>query len=130
MVTAGIVILTLLVVAFVLLSFVASQLASRVGARLIDPILSAALVSGRRVRRETKLGRHPASVGSAAVDVAGSVTPLESARVLMIGAGEVAEGVLRALQGRTAGTAVFDRPGGPKPVRLTEIGRASCRARV
>ena len=34
--------------------------------RLIDTILSAALVSGRRVRRETKLGRHPASVGSAA----------------------------------------------------------------
>jgi glutamyl-tRNA reductase len=77
--------------------------------RLIDTILSAALVSGRRVRRETKLGRHPASVGSAAVDVAGSVTPLESARVLMIGAGEVAEGVLRALQGRTAGTAVVTR---------------------
>ena len=34
--------------------------------RLIDTVLTAALVAGRRVRRETRLGRHPASVGSAA----------------------------------------------------------------
>jgi glutamyl-tRNA reductase len=77
--------------------------------RLIDTVLSAALVAGRRVRRETKLGRHPASVGSAAVDVAASVTPLAPARVLIIGAGEVADGVLRALQGRTARAAVITR---------------------
>ena len=77
--------------------------------RLIDTILSAALVAGRRVRRETMLGRHPASMGSAAVDVAGSVTPLAQARVLVLGAGEVAEGVLKALRGRTAGTALANR---------------------
>jgi glutamyl-tRNA reductase len=77
--------------------------------RLIDTILSAALVAGRRVRRETKLGRHPASVGSAAVDVAASVSPLSQARVLIIGAGEVADGVLRALRGRSERTAVVTR---------------------
>src|SRR5919108_293596 len=77
--------------------------------RLIDTILSAALVAGRRVRRETKLGRHPASVGSAAVDVATSVAGLANTRVLVIGAGEVAEGVLKALRGHTAGTAVVTR---------------------
>jgi glutamyl-tRNA reductase len=77
--------------------------------RLIDTILSGALVAGRRVRKETKLGRHPASVGSAAVDVAASVLPLGRSRVLIIGAGEVAEGVLKALQGRTARTAVVTR---------------------
>ena len=77
--------------------------------RLIDTVLSAALVAGRRVRRETKLGRHPASVGSAAVDVAASVVPLGAGRVLVIGAGEVAEAVLKALQGRTARTAVLTR---------------------
>jgi glutamyl-tRNA reductase len=77
--------------------------------RLIDMVLSAALVAGRRVRRETKLGRHPASVGSAAVDVASSVAGLAHARVLVIGAGEVAEGVLKALRGHTAGTAVVTR---------------------
>jgi glutamyl-tRNA reductase len=77
--------------------------------RMIDTILSAALVAGRRVRRETKLGRHPASVGSAAVDVASSAVALGPARVLIVGAGEVAEGVLRALRGRTARTAVVTR---------------------
>src|SRR5262245_14822750 len=77
--------------------------------RMIDTILSGALVAGRRVRRETKLGRHPASVGSAAVDVAASITALAPARVLIVGAGEVAEGVLRALRGRTARTAVITR---------------------
>jgi glutamyl-tRNA reductase len=77
--------------------------------RLIDTVLSAALVAGRRVRRETGLGQHPASVGSAAVDVAASVTALAPARVLIVGAGEVAEGVMRALRGRTARTAVVTR---------------------
>jgi len=61
------------------------------------------------VRRETQLGRHPASVGSAAVDVAASLAPLEPARVVMVGAGEVAEAVLGALRGRTYRTAVVTR---------------------
>lgn len=77
--------------------------------RLIDIIVSAALVAGRRVRRDTGLGRHPQSVGSAAVDVAASVVPLAQARVLVLGAGKVGEGVLRALAGRTAVTAVVNR---------------------
>ncbi|HWB42973.1 MAG TPA: glutamyl-tRNA reductase [Gemmatimonadales bacterium] len=78
--------------------------------RLVDSILSAALVAGRRVRRETMLGRHPASVSSAAVDVAESaVGSLATARALVLGAGDVAEGVLRALHGRTAGTALVNR---------------------
>lgn len=78
--------------------------------RIMDAIFSAALVAGRRVRRETILGRHPASVSSAAVDVAGSVTGgLAGARALVLGAGEVAEGVLKALHGRTAGTALINR---------------------
>ena len=77
--------------------------------RLIDTVVSLALVAGRRVRRETVLGRHPASVGSAAVDVAASLGPLAQSRALVLGAGEVAEAVLKALQGRTAGTAVVNR---------------------
>ena len=77
--------------------------------RLIDTVVSAALVAGRRVRRETLLGRHPASVGSAAVDVAACTLPLPESRALVLGAGEVAEAVLRALQGRTAGTALVNR---------------------
>ena len=38
--------------------------------REMDAIFSASLTTGRRVRSETLLGRHPASVSSAAVDLA------------------------------------------------------------
>ena len=88
--------------------------------------MSAALVAGRRVRRETMLGRHPASVSSAAVDVArhgvrgvlGKRGRWYSAR------GEVAEGVLKALHGRTAGTALVNRR--PEPCRRARL-RMGCR---
>ncbi len=78
--------------------------------RVIDTIMSGALVAGRRVRRETLLGRHPDSVSSAAVDIAATVCrSLTDARALVLGGGEVAEGVLKALHGRTAGTALVNR---------------------
>jgi glutamyl-tRNA reductase len=71
--------------------------------RDMDLILSGALAAGRRVRRETMLGRHPSSVSSAAVDLIverwGSIG---SRGVVVLGAGEAAEGILRALQERGA----------------------------
>ena len=89
--------------------------------RVIDTIMSGALVAGRRVRRETLLGRHPASVSSAAVDVAATVYgPLANARALVLGAGEVSEGVLKALHGRTAGTALVTR----RPDRAAALASA------
>jgi glutamyl-tRNA reductase len=89
--------------------------------RVIDAILSAALVAGRRVRRETGLGRHPGSVSAAAVDVALSLSgSLSASRALVLGAGEVAEGVLRALHGRTAGTALVNR----RPERAAALAAA------
>ncbi|HEV8178263.1 MAG TPA: hypothetical protein VGP44_11335, partial [Gemmatimonadales bacterium] len=66
--------------------------------REMDLILSAALAAGRRVRCETLLGRHPASVSSAAVDlIAERWGEIGSRKVVVLGAGEAAEGVLRAL---------------------------------
>lgn len=66
--------------------------------RDMDLILSAALAAGRRVRCETLLGRHPASVSSAAVDLmAERWGEIGSREVVVLGAGEAAEGVLRAL---------------------------------
>jgi glutamyl-tRNA reductase len=66
--------------------------------RDMDLILSAALAAGRRVRCETSLGRHPASVSSAAVDlIAERWGKIGSREVVVLGAGEAAEGVLRAL---------------------------------
>jgi glutamyl-tRNA reductase len=69
----------------------------------MDLILSGALAAGRKVRRETMLGRHPSSVSSAAVDlIAEQWGHIGSRGVVVLGAGEAAEGILRALQERGA----------------------------
>jgi glutamyl-tRNA reductase len=67
--------------------------------REMDLIFSAALSAGRRVRHETSLGRHPASVSSAAVEVAARELAgrTDGRPVVVLGAGEAAEGVLRSL---------------------------------
>ena len=67
--------------------------------RAMDAIFSAALAAGRRVRRETMLGRHPASVSSAAVELAATEwgDGFGDRQVVVLGAGEAAEGVLRSL---------------------------------
>ena len=71
--------------------------------REMDLILSGALAAGRKVRRETMLGRHPSSVSSAAVDlIAERWGNIGSRGVVVLGAGEAAEGVLRALDERGA----------------------------
>ncbi|HUR96165.1 MAG TPA: glutamyl-tRNA reductase [Gemmatimonadales bacterium] len=73
--------------------------------REMDAIFSAALAAGRRVRRETLLGRHPTSVSSAAVELAAKewIDGLGGRPIVVLGAGEAAEGVLSALhlQGAT-----------------------------
>jgi glutamyl-tRNA reductase len=72
--------------------------------REMDLIFSAALSAGRRVRRETLLGRHPSSVSSAAVDlVLQQWQEARSPEVVVLGAGEAAEGVLRAFNQRGIG---------------------------
>jgi glutamyl-tRNA reductase len=81
--------------------------------REMDLILSAALAAGRRVRRETVLGWHPASVSSSAVNlIAERWGGIGSRRVLVLGAGEAAEGVLRSLheQGASDVTLLSRRP--------------------
>jgi glutamyl-tRNA reductase len=71
--------------------------------REMDLILSGALSAGRKVRRETMLGRHPSSVSSAAVDLIAERWGAIGARgVVVLGAGEAAEGILRALHERGA----------------------------
>ena len=79
--------------------------------RVLDAVFIGALTAGRRVRRETMLGRHPGSVSSAAVDVAASGTGgLSGRRALILGAGSVAEGILQALgPHRVAAVAVVNR---------------------
>jgi glutamyl-tRNA reductase len=71
------------------------------------------LAAGRRVRRDTLLGRHPSSVASAAVELAANHSGgFDQKQVLVLGAGEAAEGVLRSLheQGASSVTLLSRHP--------------------
>jgi glutamyl-tRNA reductase len=69
--------------------------------QLLSRLFKHAVESGKRVRTETGIGRHPVSISSAAVAVAAEhLGSLDGARVLVIGAGEMGEGVARSLVSR------------------------------
>lgn len=60
-----------------------------------------AVESGKRVRTETGISRHPVSIPSAAVTVAAEhLGTLEGARVLVIGAGQMGKGLASTLRSR------------------------------
>jgi glutamyl-tRNA reductase len=72
-----------------------------VAGQLLSRLFRHAVESGKRVRTETGIGRHPVSISSAAVAVAAEhLGSLDGARVLVIGAGEMGEGVARSLASR------------------------------
>jgi len=90
--------------------------------RDMDLIFSAALAAGRRVRSGTLLGRHPASVSSAAVDLMDARWgQIGSRQTLVLGAGEAAEGVLRALHEHGASRVVLLNR---RPVRAKVLAEA------
>jgi glutamyl-tRNA reductase len=71
--------------------------------QLLSHLFRHAVESGKRVRTETGIGRHPVSISSAAVAVAAEhLGSLDGAHVLVIGAGEMGEGVARSLASRGA----------------------------
>jgi glutamyl-tRNA reductase len=77
------------------------------GQNVAGPVLSrlfhTALRAGKRARTDTAIGHNPASVSSVAVRLAEQVVPdLSAARVLVIGAGEMAELAVEALRIRGA----------------------------
>jgi glutamyl-tRNA reductase len=78
---------------------------------LLAGVFRHAVESGKRVRTETQIGRHPVSISSAAVAVAAEhLGGLEGCRVLVIGAGEMADGMAVALANRgVAGICVANR---------------------
>ena len=72
------------------------------GARTTGPMTNklfrAALATGKRVRTETAISEGRSSVASVAVDAArAAIGDLEQSHVVIVGAGETAEGVARAL---------------------------------
>ena len=100
----------------------AHQLAAAAGASTweMDLAFAAAIAAGRRARRDGVLGRHPASVSSTAVQHAARCLggTLTGASVLVLGAGEVAVGVLRAIESQGGAT------------RVTLLSRRGERSRV
>jgi glutamyl-tRNA reductase len=78
------------------------QIAEREGTagQLLSRTFRHAIEVGKRARTETGIGRHAVSVSSAAVRVAAEqLGSLEGRRVLLLGAGEVGEGMALALSG-------------------------------
>jgi glutamyl-tRNA reductase len=73
--------------------------AGTVGARL-GRIFDGAFSAAKAVRTETEIGRSVVSIGSVAADLAGKIfDDLASCRVLLVGAGKMAEATARSLSG-------------------------------
>lgn len=80
---------------------------------LLSTLFRRAIQAGRRVRRQTGLGRQPLSLGSAAVRLLEQVRgPLRGEEVLLVGTGDVAELVGRHLRARGVRLAVASRTRG------------------
>ena len=101
--------------------------------QLLSRMFKHAVESGKRVRTETGISRHPVSIPSAAVAVAAEhLGDLDGARVLVIGAGHMGSGLASTLRSRGVAEVVvanrtLDRAErlaaeiGARPIPLTEI---------
>jgi glutamyl-tRNA reductase len=68
---------------------------------ILSSMFRTAIHTGKRVRSETEIGRHPITLSSIAIHlVEQSTCPLNQQKVLVIGAGEMAEKTLEALHWR------------------------------
>jgi len=80
-------------------------LAARATGPLTHKLFRAALATGKRVRSHTRISEGRASVASVAVELArDAIGDLAERRVLIVGAGETAEGVARALHDQSVAT--------------------------
>lgn len=80
-------------------------LAARATGPLTNKLFRAALATGKRVRSQTRIGEGRSSVASVAVELARDVLgDLAERRVLIVGAGETAEGTARALHAEGVAT--------------------------
>ena len=80
-------------------------LAARATGPLTNKLFRAALATGKRVRSHTRISEGKASMASVAVELArDAIGDLTERRVLIVGAGETAEGVARALHAEGVAT--------------------------
>jgi glutamyl-tRNA reductase len=84
--------------------------ASRSSGLLLDRLFACAVRAGRRARNETGLGERPGSLAAVAANVAGEVLgDLAGRRVLVVGAGAMAELVAACFRARGAQIVVASR---------------------
>lgn len=75
-----------------------TALAHGAAAHTLSALFHGAIRAGRRARHETAINRHPATVGSVAVKmVSETLSDLDRATVVVVGAGAMAESALAAL---------------------------------
>lgn len=66
--------------------------------KVLSRLFQAAIHAGKRARTETAIGQNPASIASAGLRlIAGTIPDLSRARVLVLGAGKMAELVIKGL---------------------------------
>jgi glutamyl-tRNA reductase len=88
-------------------AFSASQTGNTIGA-ILSRLFSEAVHTGKRAHRETAASHHTTSVGHAAVLLMQTkISDLRCARVLVVGAGEMAQLAARALQMHGAQTITY-----------------------
>ncbi|WP_423792330.1 glutamyl-tRNA reductase [Methanocaldococcus indicus] len=66
----------------------------------LEKIILKAIHTGQRVRNETDISKGSVSIGSAAVELLEKITTLKDKNILLIGAGEMAKTVIKALKER------------------------------
>ena len=100
-----------------------AEAAGTLGAQLRG-LFRRAVTAGRRVRRETRIARGPASLPAVAADIAARLHPdLAPRRVLVIGAGRMAAATGHALRRRgTREFAVANRSPGAASALAAELG--------
>ncbi|MEX2267241.1 MAG: glutamyl-tRNA reductase [Acidimicrobiia bacterium] len=89
--------------------------------QLLSRTFRQAVEVGKRARTETGIGRHAVSIASAAVTLAGDrLGSLEGRRVLLLGAGDVGEGMAIALAGAGVGEIIVANR---SPARARDLAR-------
>jgi glutamyl-tRNA reductase len=103
--------------------------AERVAGSAIGPLFRHALEVGKRARTDTSIGRHTTSVSHAAVAMASArLGGLVDRNVLVLGAGEMGEGMIKALaDAGVAGISIANRTWQNAVDLATRVGGAAVR---
>ena len=96
---------------------------------ILRRVFEAAIRAGKRARTETAISSNPASISSVAIALAQTVTgDLSDQKALIIGAGEMAELALKALQARKIGEVTVVNRSCPRAQALSRyLGRLGLR---